>query len=97
MSDYEEEFRLKRIEIRNHEGDRRVIMHEERVIKLENGEEVIAEGKNHIFQMTDENRQDQFDIVNPVDKTGTGQRMSYQDLFNMVYSVYADMVTKRDA
>jgi len=97
MSDYEEEFRLKRIEIRNHEGDRRVIMHEERVIKLENGEEVIADGKNHIFQMTDENRQDQFDIINPVDKTGTGQRMSYQDFFNMVYSVYADMVTKRDA
>lgn len=96
MSDYEEEFRLKRIEIRNHEGDQRLIMIEERVIKLESGEEVVADGQNHIFQMTDENRLDRFDIINPVDKSTTGQKMSYQDFFNMTYSIYTDMVKNRD-
>lgn len=92
--------RCKRVEVHNpYVGTKSITFTEEKVIDL-NGKKIrqpFGNANNEVFEaLTIENASSEFNILNPADNSVIST-MSYQEVYNILYSLYLHLANERDA
>lgn len=103
MSDYKESaivgksyVRANRVDINNGLDAKTITFHEVTVANLSNGETRQEPFDSVSESFTAENANTEFSLINPVDGTDTKVKMTYQDLYVAIYSLYFKLALERD-
>lgn len=78
-------------------GVKAINFYEEQVINFADGEQMFKPFGGFQEPLTAENAVTEFALVNPVTGQDSGVKMTYQDLYVALYSLYVALAAKRDA
>jgi len=88
--------RAYQVHVNNGMTNKGITFHEEEVINLDGGEVIQRKAGTVSEGFTANNAATEFNLVNPVDGSPTGATMTYQEVYNALYSLYLHLGNVRD-
>ena len=88
--------RAYQVHVNNGMTNKTITFQEEEVINLDNGEVIQRKLGSVSEGFTADNASTSFNLVSPVDGSPTGATMTYQEVYNALYSLYLHLGNIRD-